>query len=103
MIEFPGATLLAYEPTIQFVLDPECRVQCRISVEARTSAFHVRTGDFPEDQLSVYLTLRRFGGLEPGETYIGTMHMLKERCLQILDQHVIEQVLLPLQQAISIN
>ena len=60
-LQTPGATAVAYEPSIQIGLDEECRVQCRMSIETRTSAYHVRTGDFPEEQLSVYLTARRYG------------------------------------------
>ena len=63
MTEIPGATILANEPSIQFALDEECRTQCRLSIETRTSAYHVRTKEFPEEQLSVYFTARRYGSL----------------------------------------
>ena len=73
MTEMPGATILASEPSIQFALDEDCRTQCRLSVETRTSAYHVRTKEFPEEQISVYFTARRYGSLDGEETYVAGM------------------------------
>jgi hypothetical protein len=103
MIEIPGAQVLANEPSIQFALDDECRVQCRLSIEARTSAYHMRVKEFPEEQLSVYFTARRYGSLESGETYVSAMNRLAEICQDVVDNYVVENVLQPLQQAIAIR
>jgi hypothetical protein len=103
LLEIPGASQLAYDPTIQFALDPQCRTQCRIGVESRTSAYHVRIGEFPEDQLSVYVTVRRMGSIDAGESFVSTMQSLQKICFGLLDDYVIESVLMPLQQAISIQ
>ncbi len=94
---------IAYEPSIQIAVDDDCRTQCRLSVESRTSAFHVRTGDFPEEQLSVYVTARRFGSLDPGESYNDVLSRLLEICTETVDSLVMDQVLLPLQHAISLK
>lgn len=101
--EITGGTLVSNEPSIQLALDDECRVQCRLSVETRTGAYHIRTKEYPEEQLSVYLTLRRYGSLDPGETYTSTMNDLRTRCEDILDNHVVENILVPLQQTIAIK
>lgn len=103
MSEIEGITLVGHEPSIQFALDTDCRVQCRISVETRTSAYHVRTGEYPEEQLSVYLTARRYGSLETGETYVSTMQKLAGICKELVDSYMIDNVLRPLQQAIAIR
>ncbi len=65
MLEVPHATVINYEPTITLALDEDCRMQCRLSIETRTNAYQIRTGEFPEEQLSVYVTARRYGGLGP--------------------------------------
>jgi hypothetical protein len=101
--EIPGATVLASEPSIQFALDEDCRLQCRLSVESRTTAYHVRTKEFPEEQLSVYFTARRYGSLESGETFVGAMQKLADTCRDVIDGYVVEHVLRPLQQAIAIR
>ena len=103
MLEVPGATVIANEPTLQLALDDDCRIQCRFSIETRTSAYNVRTGDYPEEQLSVYLTARRYGSLDPGESFGQAMERLSEICRDMVDGYLVDQVLRPLQQAIAIK
>ncbi len=66
----PGATVINYEPSVTIAVDPECRLQLRISVETRTNAYQVRMGEFPEEQLSVYVTARQYGSLDPDKTFV---------------------------------
>ncbi|MGM0486491.1 MAG: hypothetical protein ACQESR_06990 [Planctomycetota bacterium] len=101
--ELPGATVIGHEPSFHIALDDECRVQCRLSFETRTSAYCVRTGNYPEEQLSVYVTARRFGGLEAGESYVTVMRHLAGTCQRLIDNHIADHVLRPLQEAIVIQ
>lgn len=103
MTEIPGATVICNEPSLQFALDSDCRMQCRLSIETRTTAYHVRMGEYPEEQLSVYLTARRYGSLDPEETYVSAMDQLVDVCRNLVENYVIENVLLPLQQTIAIK
>jgi hypothetical protein len=63
----------------------------------------MRVKEFPEEQLSVYFTARRYGSLESGETYVSAMNRLAEICQDVVDNYVVENVLQPLQQAIAIR
>ena len=99
--DIEGASLLSQEPSIQFAMDDECRTQVRIAVETRTSAYHIRTREFPEEQLSAYLTARRLGSLAAGETYADAARKLIAIAEELLDHFMIGQVLQPLQQAIA--
>jgi len=101
--EIPETTVVSYEPSLTFALDPECRLQFRISVENRTNAYHVRTGDFPEEQLSVYATARQYGSLNPDSTYTDTLAQLSKVCHEMIDRHVIDNVLRPLARAIAMK
>lgn len=101
--QVPGGKILSNEPAIQFALDEDCRTQCRVSFESRTNAFQVRTGDFLEDQLSVYLTVRRYDSLGVDETYVGEFNRLVSLGRELVDEYLIESVLRPLQQAISLR
>lgn len=103
LTNFLGSSAISYEPSIQFTLDEDCRTQCRLSIETRTSAYHVRTGDFPEEQLSVYVTARRYGSLGPGETYADVLHSLNDVCREIVENHVVSNVLVPLHQTIKMK
>ena len=103
LVDIEGAQVVANEPSLQLAFDPDCRLQCRLSFETRTSAYHIRTGEFPEEQLSVYLTARRYGSLDSGETYQQVMERLAALCQSLVDDYVAEHVLLPLQQTIAIR
>jgi hypothetical protein len=103
MTEIPGASVISHEPSIQLALDEDCRVQCRLSVEPRTSVYHVRTGEYPEEQLSVYLTARRYGSLDAGQSYVSVMRRLTDCCKELIDGYVAECILRPLQEAIAIK
>jgi len=101
--EIPGATVISHEPMITVALDADCRLQFRLSVETRTNAYQVRMGEFPEEQLSVYVTARQYGSLGPERTYAETMDRLNELCLEMLEAHVIEHVLRPLARTIALK
>jgi len=101
LLDLPGAQILNYEPSMTVSLDESCRQQARLVVETRTNAYQVRRGDFPEDQISVYFTVRQYGSLDPDTSYEETLQRLHLRCDELMDEFVIDQVLRPLAQAIA--
>jgi len=103
MAEHSGGAMINYEPSITLSFDDECRVQCRVSVETRTNAYQIRTGDYPEDQLSVYVTARQYGSLDAGVTYLETLDELLRVSYEMVDQFVIDHVLQPLARTIAIK
>jgi len=103
LLQMPGATVINYEPSLTIALDVDCRTQLRISVEARTNAYQVRMGDYPEEQLSVYVTARQYGSLSPDRTFVETLDRLGLLCHETIDAHVIENILQPLGRAISMQ
>jgi hypothetical protein len=103
LLEVPGATVINQEPSLTIALDEECRLQCRLSVETRSSAYQIRTGEFPEEQLSVYVTARQYGSLSPDRSFAETVDRLAQVCQETLDAHVIEHVLRPLARAIAMK
>ncbi len=103
VVEIPGATVINSEPSLTVALDEECRIQFRLSIETRTSAYHVSTGDYPEEQLSVYVTARQYGSLGPDATFVDTLQRLNQVCQEMLDRQVIENVLKPLARSIALK
>ena len=99
----PGAKFVQNEPTITIALDDECRTQCRVGVESRTTPYQVRTGEFQEEQLSVYVTARRYGSLDPGQSLIDALNGLTKVAYEVLDNYVIESVLEPLARTIALD
>ncbi len=101
LLDIPGSLVINFEPALTVCLDETCRQQARLMIETRTNAYHVRRGEFPEDQISVYFTVRQYGSLEPGASFEDTLNQLRQHHERFLQQHVIDQVLRPLAQAIS--
>lgn len=101
LTEIPGASVVNVEPSLTIALDEECRLQCRVSVETRTNAYQIRTGEYPEEQVSVYVTARQYGSLAPNLNFPETLDKLVQVCQNVLDHHVIENVLRPLARTIS--
>ena len=84
-------------------LDEDCRMQCRLRVETRTNAYQIRTGDYPEEQLSVYLTARQYGSLAADRSFGETLDELSRICREIVESQVIENVLHPLARTIALK
>jgi hypothetical protein len=103
LLEVPHSTVINQEPSLTIALDEECRLQCRVSVETRTNAYQIRTGDYPEEQLSVYVTARQYGSLGPERNFPETLNKLSEICQEVVETHVVEQILRPLARTISMK
>ncbi len=101
--EIPGARVINYEPSLTLAIDEDCRTQVRVSTEARTNAFQVRTGDFAEEQLSVYVTARQYGSIDPGVTFVEAIERLYRIARDVVDSCVVEQILRPLARTISLK
>jgi hypothetical protein len=78
-------------------------MQCRLSIESRTNAYQVRTGDFPEEQLSVYLTARQYGSLGANATFVSALEQLSRVCYDMVDSYVVDNVLRPLARTIAMK
>jgi hypothetical protein len=103
LLELPGSGAVNYEPSLTLSLDEQCRTQVRVSIESRTNAYQIRTGDYPEEQLSVYVTARQYGSLEPDTTYSQAVDDLARICREVVDNYVVESVLRPLQRTIALR
>ncbi len=94
---------LSYEPMIQFALDDSCRTQCRLAFETRTTAFQVRSGEYAEEALSVYLTVRRFDSLGTDEEFGSELRRLAQVCEKLCDEYLLENILQPLHHTIALK
>lgn len=102
-LEIPGAKNIAQESNVTMALEENCRTQFRLQIEPRTSTYHIRTGEFQEESISVYLTVRRYSSLEPNETFVSKIQQLQNIACDLLDKYVVPQVLVPLQRTISMK
>jgi hypothetical protein len=96
-----GAKAVDFQPTVTVALSDDCRLQARIDIVTRTNSYQVRTGDYSDDVISVYLILRRYWGDRPREPLDKLLSELAERAEQLCDRHVLPKVIRPIWAAIA--
>jgi hypothetical protein len=101
LLQVAGSRVLNFEPALMLTLDEHCRLQARLSVETRTNAYQVRTGQFPEAPISVYFTVRQYWGRQPFKTLAESYQNQRRVCQELVDSHVVPSVLRPLAQTIA--
>ncbi|MBV8077002.1 MAG: hypothetical protein JO284_11420 [Planctomycetaceae bacterium] len=101
LLEVPSGRVINYEPSITLALDESCRLQCRLALETRTNAYQIRIGEFPEDQISIYFTVRQYWGTGPEQTFLDSFRRQREIGEEIVQRKVIPRVVRPLAQAIA--
>ena len=99
--DLAGSRVLNFEPTITLALEPSCRLQARLSIETRTTALQVRTGEFDDEQISVFLTIRQYWGNGPERTFLDSF--IKQRAIgeELARNYVVPRIVQPLARAIA--
>ena len=64
--------------------------------------FH-QSGEFPEEQLSVYVSARQYGSLPAEKTYVDMLERLLGICTDLVDNYVTDSVLQPLARTIALK
>ena len=80
---------------------PTGRLQARIDVVTRTNSYQVRTGDYSDDVISVYLILRRYWGDHPKEPMEKIAMNLADRADTLCTNYIVPKILRPISNAIS--
>ena len=101
LAEVSRSRVLNFEPSITMALDDACRLQARLSIETRTNAFQVRTGEFDEDQISVYFTIRQYWGSGPDRSFVDSFRSQAAIGEEIVRNHVVPRIVQPLARAIA--
>jgi hypothetical protein len=101
LLQVAGTKVINFEPSVMLSLDENCRLQCRLSVETRTNAYQIRTGQFPEAPISVYFTVRQYWGRQPYKTFGESYKNQRKIVQELVDHHIIPAVIRPVAQAIA--
>ena len=96
-----GARAVDFQPTVTVALSDDCRLQARIDVVTRTNSYQVRTGDYSDDVISVYLILRRYWGDRPKEPMEKMLPQMAERCEDLCTRYLLPRVLKPISSTIA--
>jgi len=101
LLDVAGSRVIHYEPSVTLALEESCRLQCRLSVETRTNAYQIRMGEYPEDQISIYFTVRQYWGTGPEQSFVESFRRQREIGEEMVRERVIPRIVQPLAQAIA--
>lgn len=101
LLDAQGARPVDFQPTIMVALNDDLRLQARLDVITRTSTQQVRTGNYGDEAISVYLTVRRFWDEPPRLTPGEMLLQLAAKAEQLANDHVIPRIVRPLGAAIA--
>ena len=96
-----GSRAVDFQPTVTVALSDDCRLQARIDVVTRTNSYQVRTGDYSDDAISVYLIIRRYWGDRPKEPMESLLTQMAERAESLCSDYIVPRVLRPISSAIA--
>lgn len=101
LLQLPSSRVLNYEPSLMLALDDSCRLQCRLSIETRTNAYHIRTAQFPEAPISVYFTVRQYWNRSNYKNFLDSYQNQRKVCQELVDNNIIPAIIRPLAQTIA--
>jgi hypothetical protein len=101
LTEEPGAKAVDFQPSVTVSLSDDCRLQARIDVVTRTNSYQVRTGDYADDCISVYLILRRYWGDRPKLPLEKLLDQMAEKAEHLCTSYIVPRVLKPISSAIA--
>ena len=96
-----GSRVINYEPTVTLALEESCRLQARVSIETRTNAYQVRTGEFGDDQISLYFTVRQYWGAGSDASFLEAFRRQRKIGEEMLHSSIMPRMVRPLAQAIA--
>jgi hypothetical protein len=89
MMDAPGARGINFEMSGIVALSEDARTHARVWVEPRTTPAQVRSGDFPDEMLSVYVIVRQWSG----GRRLPELHEVHTQLIELGEKFVDEQVL----------
>jgi hypothetical protein len=101
LTKLAGSRVLHFQPAMMLALDDGCQLQGRLSVETRTTAYHVRTGNFPETPISVYFTVRQFWGRQPYKSFLDSYRNQRRLLDEMVSDFVVPNVIQPISRTIA--
>lgn len=96
-----GARSVECDPTLVVALEEDCYLQARLAVEARCNSYQVRTGQYDDEPISVFFTVRRYP--QPGRKMDlkAAFAQQCETCEDLISRVVVPQIVLPISAAIA--
>ncbi len=101
LFEDPSIKPIEFEPNMVVSLDENCYLQGRISIETRSTSYQVRTGQYDEEPISVYFTVRSYPSPTQAIDVMKSFQIQCEACEDITGRIVVPRILQPIAEAIA--
>jgi len=89
------------QPYLGVALTPECDVQAYVEVKSRTSTYEVRNESYEPQPISVYLTVRKYWGIDASHSLDEVLASLFEHADELAREKVVPHFVNPLAAAIA--
>lgn len=101
LLEGTEWSLLDFQPFWTMGLSKRCDVQASVEIKTRTGPREVRTSRYKEEAISVFVTVRRVGGVTDVRELPGAYAELEHEAERIVMERVAPLVLAPIREAIA--
>lgn len=89
------------QPYFGIALSPDCDLQAYVEVKSRTTTYEVRNFNFEGEPISVFLTTRKYWGLEDPPSLVDAMRELFDAAEDLAAEKVVPNFVNPLATAIA--
>lgn len=96
-----AAQVIDAQPFLGVAITENCDTQVYLEIKSRTSTYEVRTQQFEQQPLGVFLTVRKYWGFTEGESLLDIHRQLTLRAEEWVSEKVVPLVVNPLAQAIA--
>ena len=101
LLDEPGSKPLDYQNSLTIGLSDDLRTQAKINIITRSDTSQVRTGQYSNEPISVYLIVRRYSGGKANEPMESLLATLAETAERLAEQHVVPKIVKPMREAIG--
>lgn len=95
------AHVIDAQPYFGIALTPECDLQAYVEVKSRTTTYEVRSGAYEGEPISIFLTVRKYWGVNESISLIDAVHTLFDVADELAADKVVPHVVNPLAAAIA--
>lgn len=89
------------QPYFGITLSPECDLQAYVEVKSRTTTYEVRSGSFEDEPVSVFLTTRKYWGVEGAGAPAEILPVLFDAADELATEKIVPNFVNPLAAAIA--
>jgi hypothetical protein len=96
-----GGQVIDAQPYFGVALNESCDLQAYVEIKSRTTTYEIRTGQYDAQPLSIFLTIRKYWGMDIPESPEVVLRELYDAADEFATEHVVPEFVNPLAAAIA--